>query len=78
VGIKPIVGLTNRAGVVPISHNQDTVGPHCRTVTDAAIVLGALAGVDPRHPATAASGGKFYTDYTQFLNPKGLSVSLAR
>jgi amidase len=70
--IKPTVGLTSRAGVVPISHNQDTVGPHCRTVTDAAIVLGALVGVDPRDPATAASQGKFYTDYTQFLNPNGL------
>ncbi|MBV9304617.1 MAG: amidase [Acidobacteriaceae bacterium] len=70
--IKPTVGLTSRAGVVPISHNQDTVGPHCRTVTDAAIVLGALVGVDSRDPATAASSGKFYTDYTRFLNPNGL------
>jgi amidase len=73
VGIKPTVGLTSRAGVVPISHNQDTVGPHCRTVTDAAIVLGALVGVDARDPATVASSGKFYTDYTPFLNPNGLS-----
>ena len=72
VGIKPTVGLTSRAGVVPISHNQDTVGPHARTVTDAAIVLGALVGVDPRDPATAASAGKFFTDYTQFLDPNGL------
>jgi amidase len=72
VGIKPTVGLTSRAGVVPISHNQDTVGPHGRTVADAAAVLGALVGVDPRDSATTASAGKFFTDYTQFLNPNGL------
>ncbi|MBV9444085.1 MAG: hypothetical protein JO217_15485, partial [Acidobacteriaceae bacterium] len=72
VGIKPTVGLTSRAGVVPISHNQDTVGPHGRTVGDAAVVLGALVGVDPRDPFTAASAGKFYTDYTQFLDPNAL------
>lgn len=72
VGIKPTVGLTSRAGVVPISHTQDTVGVHGRTVADAATVLGALTGVDPRDPATQASEGKFYTDYTQFLDPNGL------
>lgn len=72
VGIKPTVGLTSRAGVIPISHSQDTVGPICRTVADAAAVLGAMTGVDPRDPATSASAGKFYTDYTQFLNPDGL------
>jgi amidase len=72
VGIKPTVGLVSRAGVVPISHNQDTVGPHARTVADAAAVLGALVGVDPRDPATQASTGKFFSDYTQFLNPDGL------
>ena len=73
VGIKPTVGLVSRAGVVPISHNQDTVGPHTRTVADAAAVLGALVGLDPvRDPQTLASAGKFFTDYTQFLNPDGL------
>jgi len=72
VGIKPTVGLTSRAGVIPISHTQDTVGPHARTVADAAAVLSALVGVDPRDPATAASAGHFSTDYTQFLNPDGL------
>src|SRR6202022_2989345 len=72
VGIKPTVGLVSRAGVVPISHNQDTVGPHGRTVADAAAVLGALVGVDSRDAATQASAGKFFTDYTQFLNPDGL------
>ena len=72
VGIKPTVGLTSRAGVVPISHTQDTVGVHGRTVADAAAVLGALVGVDPRDPATAASAGQFHTHYTQFLDPNGL------
>src|SRR5256885_2052818 len=72
VGIKPTVGLTSRGGVVPISHTQDTVGPHCRTVADAAAVLGALAGVDARDPATADSAGKFFTDYTKFLDPNAL------
>ncbi|HKH46195.1 MAG TPA: amidase [Thermoanaerobaculia bacterium] len=72
VGIKPTVGLTSRAGVVPISHTQDTVGPYGRTVADAAAVLGALTGVDPRDPATARSAGKFHTDYTQFLDTEGL------
>src|SRR5881398_2931208 len=55
--IKPTIGLTSRAGVVPISHTQDTVGPHARTVADAATVLGAMVGVDPRDPQTAASAG---------------------
>ncbi len=72
VGIKPTVGLTSRAGVIPISHTQDTVGPHARTVADAAAVLSALVGVDPRDPATAASAGHFSTDYTQFVDPDGL------
>lgn len=72
VGIKPTVGLTSRAGVVPISHSQDSIGPFGRTVADAAIVLGALVGVDPRDPATQASAGRFHTNYAQFLNPDGL------
>jgi len=72
IGIKPTVGLTSRAGVIPISHTQDTVGPHARTVADAAAVLSALVGVDPRDPATSASAGKFSTNYTQFLDPDGL------
>jgi|CXWL01.1.fsa_nt_gi amidase len=72
VGIKPTLGLTSRAGVVPIADAQDVVGPHGRTVADAAAVLGALTGVDPRDPATAASAGRFFTDYTQFVDPNGL------
>jgi amidase len=72
VGIKPTVGLTSRAGVVPIAHSQDTVGPHGKTVADAAAILGALTGVDPRDPATAASAGNFKTNYTQYLDEHGL------
>jgi amidase len=72
VGIKPTVGLISRSGVIPISHTQDTAGPMARTVRDAAILLGALAGVDPRDKATAASAGKLAADYTKFLDPKGL------
>ncbi|HEU5198626.1 MAG TPA: amidase [Ktedonobacterales bacterium] len=72
VAIKPTLGLTSRAGVIPIAHSQDTVGPFGRTVADAAAVLGAMVGVDPRDPDTSASAGKFFTDYTQFLDPQGL------
>jgi amidase len=72
VGIKPTVGLVSRSGIIPISHTQDSAGPMCRTVRDAAIVLTALAGVDPDDSATSASKGKFSNDYTQFLNADGL------
>ncbi len=72
VGIKPSVGLTSRAGVVPIAHSQDTVGPICRTVADAAAVLGAMTGLDRRDPGTFESDGHFFRDYTQFLDPVGL------
>jgi amidase len=82
VGIKPTVGLVSRAGVVPISHTQDTVGPHTRTVADAAAVLTAIVQQkpDPRDPATSISPlGKsgqprpsLPSDYTQFLSPTGL------
>ncbi|HWP47413.1 MAG TPA: amidase [Candidatus Limnocylindrales bacterium] len=72
VGIKPTMGLVGRSGVIPGAHSQDVVGPMTRTVADAAIVLGALTGVDPRDPVTEASKGKSYTDYTQFLDPNGL------
>lgn len=82
VGIKPTVGLTSRAGVIPISHTQDTIGPHARTVADAAILLSALTGVDPRDPATARSVGKVPAGgYAQFLNPSalhGAKIGVAR
>ena len=72
VGIKPTLGLVSRAGIVPIAHSQDTAGPMCRTVTDAAILLGALTGVDPRDTATNAGSGKFFADYTKSLDVNGL------
>lgn len=72
VGIKPTLGLISRAGIIPISHSQDTSGPMARTVRDAAILLGALAGSDPRDPATADADAKLQKDYTQFLDPNGL------
>jgi amidase len=72
VGIKPTVGLTSRRGVIPISATQDTVGSFGRTVADAAVVLGALTGVDPRDPATHGSAGHAHTDYTRFLDADGL------
>jgi amidase len=71
-GIKPTVGLVSRGGIIPISHSQDGAGPMCRTVRDAATLLGALTGVDSRDSATAASAGKSFTDYTRFCDPNGL------
>jgi amidase len=71
-GIKPTVGLVSRAGIIPISHSQDTAGPMCRTVRDAAILLGALTGADPEDEATAASSGKSQTDYARYCDPNGL------
>jgi amidase len=72
VGIKPTLGLVSRVGIIPLAHSQDTAGPMARTVSDAAILLGALAGVDPRDAATQASQGKGSADYTQFLDADGL------
>ena len=71
-GIKPTVGLVSRNGIIPISHTQDGAGPMCRTIRDAATLLGALTGVDPEDATTAASAGKSYLDYTQFCDPNGL------
>jgi len=71
-GIKPTVGLVSRSGIIPISHSQDGAGPLCRTVRDAAIMLGALTGVDPRDAATSGSQGKSFMDYAQFCDPNGL------
>lgn len=74
VGIKPTVGLVSRDGIIPITADQDTAGPITRTVTDAAILLGVLAGHDPADPATAAclTPGKCFSDYTRFLDKKAL------
>jgi amidase len=72
VGIKPTLGLISRSGIIPIAHSQDTAGPMARTVRDAAILLGALAGSDPRDKFTAEANAKMQKDYTQFLDAGGL------
>src|ERR1041385_8533362 len=72
VGIKPTIGLVSRAGIIPIAHSQDTAGPMARTVTDAAILLTALTGIDPRDEATNARRGQPAVDYTKFLDKDGL------
>jgi len=79
VGLKPTVGLVSRTGIVPIAHTQDTAGPMTRTVADAAIVLGAIAGVDPRDPATARARAE--RDYTRFLvrdGARGVRIGVLR
>ncbi len=73
VGIKPTVGLWSRSGIIPIAHSQDTAGPMARTVDDAAILLGALTGVDERDSATRFSEKRAFEDYTQFLDENGLN-----
>ncbi len=72
VGIKPTLGLVSRTGIVPIAHSQDTAGPMARTVADAAILLTALAAMDPDDPNTRAGGRSGKRDYTKFLDPNGL------
>lgn len=72
VGIKPTVGLLSRSGIIPISFTQDTPGPMARTVTDAAIALGAMTGVDAADSKTASSEGNYHEDYTEYLNEDGL------
>jgi len=72
VGIKPTVGLTSRSGIIPISFSMDVAGPMTRTVTDAAILLGAITGIDSTDSKTLESTGNFHVDYTQFLNKAGL------
>ncbi len=72
VGIKPTLGLWSRQGIIPIAHSQDTAGPMARTVKDAAILLGALAGFDPDDAETHIENGEIFSDYTQFLDANGL------
>lgn len=72
VGLKPTVGLLSRTGIIPISKTQDTAGPMGRTVTDVAILLSALTGIDEDDQVTKTSKGKTYTDYTQFLKADSL------
>ena len=72
VGIKPTLGLVSRAGIIPIAHSQDTAGPMCRTVTDAAILLHAMTGMDPRDPVTETMPLKALNSYSKFLDANGL------
>jgi amidase len=72
VGIKPTLGLVSRTGIIPIAHSQDTAGPMARTVRDAAILLGAMTGVDSLDAITVASRKHVHADYTRFLDGNGL------
>jgi amidase len=81
VGLKPTLGLVSRAGVIPISHSQDTAGPMARNVADAAALLTVLQGFDPRDAATRGGGRSFAMDYTRFLDPaslRGARLGVAR
>ncbi len=81
VGLKPTVGLVSRAGIIPISQTQDTAGPMTRTVRDAAILLGVIAGPDPKDPVSAAAGTRGHADYTPFLEgagARGARIGVAR
>jgi amidase len=81
VGIKTTLGLVSRAGVIPIAHSQDTVGPFGRCVADAALLLGVIAGLDPRDPATQSGGPAPVPDYTTFLDAgalRGARIGIAR
>lgn len=72
VGIKPTVGLISRAGIVPISHSQDTAGPMARSVADAALLLNVLTGADPRDSASLSGEKQRAADYTKFLDAQAL------
>ena len=72
VGIKPTLGLLSRSGIIPIAHSQDTAGPMARTVTDAAILLGAMAGVDGQDSATKGSKKRGGNNYMKLLDREGL------
>jgi amidase len=83
VGLKPTVGLVSRSGIIPISHTQDTAGPMCRTVRDAAVLLSVIAGRDAEDAATErrSSGPVDGVDYTTFLDPgalRGARIGVAR
>jgi amidase len=78
VGLKPTVGLVSRSGIVPISHTQDTAGPMCRSVADAAVLLGALAGADPRDAATAHARIRDYAAALDANGLKGARIGVAR
>jgi amidase len=72
VGIKPTVGLISRSGIIPFTYSQDTAGPMARNVTDAALLLGVMAGIDGDDVATLKSDGRLEQDYSRFLDSAGL------
>ena len=72
VGLKPTLGLLSRSGIIPIAHSQDTPGPMARTVSDTAILLGAMTGVDSQDPATRGTKKRSLSNYTKFLDRDGL------
>jgi amidase len=72
VGLKPTLGLVSRSGIIPIAHSQDTAGPIGRTVTDVAVLLGAMAGTDRRDRATQVKSRRGHRDYTRYLKEGGL------
>jgi len=81
VGLKPTRGLLSRNGIIPLSLSLDTGGPMARSVSDIAVALGIMTGVDPADEATRTSAGRFYTDYTQFLKRgslRGARIGVAR
>jgi amidase len=81
VGIKPTLGLLSRSGIIPIAHSQDTPGPMARTVTDAAILLGAMTGIDKLDPATGSGRKrsiKHYTKHLDYDGLKGARIGVAR
>lgn len=81
VGLKPTLGLVSRAGIIPIAASQDTAGPMARTVADAAALLGAIAGADPRDPATADAATRVQADYVRSLDAhalRGARLGVAR
>jgi len=73
VGIRPTVGLTSRDGIIPLALSQDTGGPIARSVTDAAVALDAVTGVDAADPATSAQAGLVPESYTEALDPEALA-----
>ena len=81
VGLKPTIGLMSRAGIVPLALSFDTGGPMARSVSDVAVALGVMTGVDSADPATAASAGRFEKDYTKYLKVgslQGARIGIAR
>lgn len=73
VGIKPTLGMWSRRGIIPIAHSQDTAGPMARSVTDAAILLGALSEFDAEDAENHLDRGEIFSDYTPFLDKNGLN-----